>query len=37
MIVLAVIGLIGLGATILLPAADPAPGAGVPAPAEQRI
>jgi MFS family permease len=37
MIVLAVIGLIGLGATILLPAADPAPGAGVPAPAEHRI
>jgi MFS family permease len=37
MIVLAVIGLIGLGATILLPAAEPAPGAGVPAPAEHRI
>jgi MFS family permease len=37
MIVLAFIGLIGLGATILLPAAEPAPGAGVPVPAaEQR-
>ena len=33
MIVLAFIGLIGLGATILLPAAEPAPGADVPAPA----
>jgi len=33
MIVLAFIGLIGLGATILLPAAEPAPGAGAPAPA----
>jgi MFS family permease len=30
MIALALIGLIGLGATILLPAAEPAPGAGVP-------
>jgi MFS family permease len=38
MIVLAVLGLTGLGATILLPAAEPAPGAGIPAPAaEQRI
>jgi MFS family permease len=35
MIVLAVIGLIGLGATILLPAAEPAPGADVPAPAAE--
>jgi MFS family permease len=35
MIVLAVIGLIGLGATILLPAAEPAPGTGVPAPAAE--
>jgi len=33
MIVLAFIGLIGLGATILLPAAEPAPGVGVPVPA----
>jgi MFS family permease len=33
MIVLGLIGLIGLGATILLPAAEPAPGAGVPVPA----
>jgi MFS family permease len=36
MIVLAFIGLIGLGATILLPAAEPAPGADVPAPAAER-
>jgi len=35
MVVLAVIGLIGLGATILLPAAEPAPGADVPAPAAE--
>jgi MFS family permease len=35
MIVLAVIGLIGLGATIMLPAAEPAPGTGVPAPAAE--
>ncbi len=35
MIVLAFIGLIGLGATILLPAAEPAPGAGVPVPAAE--
>jgi MFS family permease len=35
MIVLAFIGLIGLGATILLPAAEPAPGTGVPAPAAE--
>jgi MFS family permease len=33
MIALAFIGLIGLGAAILLPAAEPAPGAGVPVPA----
>jgi hypothetical protein len=38
MIVLAFLGLIGLGATILLPAAEPAPAADVPAPAaEHRI
>ena len=38
MIVLAFLGLIGLGATILLPAAEPAPGADIPAPAvEQRL
>jgi MFS family permease len=36
MIVLAFIGLIGLGATILLPAAEPAPGADVPVPAAER-
>jgi MFS family permease len=35
MIVLAFIGLIGLGATIMLPAAEPAPGTGVPAPATE--
>jgi MFS family permease len=35
MIVLAVIGLIGLVATILLPAAEPAPAADIPAPAAQ--
>jgi MFS family permease len=35
MIVLAFIGLIGLGATILLPAAEPAPGVGVPVPAAE--
>jgi len=35
MVVLAVIGLIGLAATILLPATEPAPGTDVPAtPAE---
>jgi MFS family permease len=33
MIVLAFIGLIGLGAAILLPAAEPQPGIGVPVPA----
>ena len=33
MVVLAFIGLIGLGATMLLPAAEPAPEADVPAPA----
>jgi MFS family permease len=33
MIVLALLGLIGLGATILLPAAEPAPGADIPVPA----
>jgi MFS family permease len=36
MIVLALFGLIGLGATILLPAAEPAPGTGVPATAAER-
>jgi MFS family permease len=36
MIVLAFIGLIGLGATIMLPAAEPAPGTGVPAPAAEQ-
>jgi MFS family permease len=35
MIVLAVIGLIGLGATVLLPAAEAVPGADVPAPATE--
>jgi hypothetical protein len=33
MIVLAFIGLIGLGATVLLPRAEPAPGIGAPSPA----
>jgi predicted MFS family arabinose efflux permease len=32
MIVLAFMGLIGLGATILLPRAEPAPGTGAPSP-----
>jgi MFS family permease len=35
MVVLAFIGLIGLGATVLLPAAEPSPGTGVPAPAAE--
>ena len=35
MIVLAVIGLIGLAATFMLPTAEPAPGTGVPAPAAE--
>ena len=35
MIVLALIGLIGLGATVLLPAAEAAPGSGVPAKAAE--
>jgi len=35
MVVLAVIGLIGLAATFLLPAAEPVPGTGVPAPAAE--
>ena len=35
MLVLALLGLIGLGAAIMLPAAEPAPGAGVPAPAAE--
>jgi hypothetical protein len=35
MIVLAVIGLIGLGATILLPSSEPAPGADARAPAAE--
>jgi MFS family permease len=38
MVVLAFLGLIGLGATILLPAAEPSPAADVPAPvAEHRL
>jgi len=32
MIVLAFLGLIGLGATVLLPAAEPSPGSGAPGP-----
>jgi MFS family permease len=36
MIVLALLGLIGLGATMLLPATEPAPEVGVPAPAAER-
>jgi hypothetical protein len=36
MVVLAFIGLIGLGAAALLPAAEPAPGAGIPASAAGR-
>ena len=36
MIVLAFLGLIGLVATIRLPAAEPSPGAGVPALAAER-
>jgi len=35
MIVLALFGLIGLAATVMLPAAEPAPGTGVPAPAAE--
>jgi hypothetical protein len=35
MIALALFGLIGLGATMLLPAAEPEPGAHVPAPAAE--
>jgi MFS family permease len=35
MIVLALLGLIGLGATIVLPAAEPAPAADIPAPAAE--
>jgi MFS family permease len=35
MIVLAFLGLIGLGATLLFPAAEPAPAAGAPAPAAE--
>jgi hypothetical protein len=35
MLVLALLGLIGQGATIMLPAAEPAPGADVPAPAAE--
>jgi len=35
MIVLAFIGLIGLGATVLLPRAEPAPGIGAPSPAAE--
>jgi MFS family permease len=35
MIVLAFIGLVGLAATFMLPAAEPAPGTGVPAPAAE--
>ena len=37
MVVLALIGLIGLPATMLLPAAEPAPAADVPAPAGRRL
>jgi len=37
MIVLAFIGLIGLGATMLLPAAEPAPGSDIPSPGAQRL
>ena len=36
MLVLAVIGLIGLGATIMLPSSEPAPGAGAPAPSAEQ-
>jgi MFS family permease len=36
MLVLAVIGLIGLGATITLPSSEPAPGADAPAPSAER-
>ena len=36
MLVLAFLGLIGLVATIRLPAAEPSPGAGVPALAAER-
>ena len=36
MIVLAFIGLIGLGATILLPAAEPSPATGVPSPSAEQ-
>ena len=36
MLVLAVIGLIGLAATFLLPSAEPSAGADVPAPAAER-
>jgi MFS family permease len=36
MLVLAVIGLIGLGATIMLPSSEPAPGADAPAPSAER-
>ena len=36
MLVLAVIGLIGLGATIMLPSSEPAPGADAPAPSAEQ-
>jgi hypothetical protein len=35
MIVLAFIGLIGLGATVMLPRSEPAPGIGAPSPAAE--
>jgi predicted MFS family arabinose efflux permease len=37
MIVLAFMGLIGLGATVLLPAAEPAPGTGAPSPQPETV
>jgi hypothetical protein len=36
MIVLAFIGLIGLGATVLLPTAEPTPGTDAPSPAAEQ-
>jgi hypothetical protein len=37
MIVLGFMGLIGLGATVLLPAAEPAPGTGTPSPQPETV
>jgi MFS family permease len=37
MIVLAFMGLIGLGATVLLPASEPAPGTGAPSPQPETV